>query len=156
MRGCAPRRARPRNLGCAQNEDLSETLDLSCLSSSRSGDPSGREGGDLASCRGGRVSAPRKRMGAQSVAPKSTQMVLHQFARLRVPHAHRRDLGCAQNEDLSETLDLICLSLSRSKDPSGRKGERVLLTKVAKKWGHEGRREKEIRPHLYRFRGKNA
>ena len=31
-----------------------------------------------------------------------------------------------------------------------------MLTKVAKKWAHEGRREKEIRPHLYRFRGKKG
>ena len=65
-------------------------------------------------------STPRLRMGPQSVSPKSTQMVLYNLARCRAPRARRCDLGCARNEDLSKTLDLMCLSSSRSRDPSGR------------------------------------
>ena len=70
--------------------------------------------------------------------PESTQRVLYKSAWFRAAHARGRDIGCAQNEDLSVTLDLICLSLPRSSDLSRREGERSLPTKVAKKWVHAG------------------
>ena len=81
--------------------------------------------------------------GAAHRARKSTQRVLYKSAWFRAAHARGRDIGCAQNEDLSVTLDLICLSLPRSSDPWRREVERGLLTKVAKKWVNEGWRERK-------------
>ena len=68
-------------------------------------------------------------------------MVLYKRAWFRASRARLRDLGYARNEDLSETLDLICLSSSRSRDPSGRKGERVEPTWLGP--------DLALTPHLY-------
>ena len=76
-------------------------------------------------------------------ARKSTQRVLYKCPWFCASHACGRDFGCAQNEDLSVTLDLICLSLPRSSDPWRREVERGLPTKVAKIWAHEAYRERK-------------
>ena len=98
---------------------------------------------DLAEISRSVLSPPCQCMGPRTAEPESMQRVLSKSAWFRATQVRGRDIGCAQNEDLSVTLDLICLSLPRSSDPWRREVERGLPTKVAKKWADEGWRERK-------------